>query len=88
MADPIGELEELVRQAFASGPETMRVEEAAAFLAERLAPLVVLRTQLEHGGWEGDRPYFFIPSRTVIATAHMTLLVDQGATRPEAAAGQ
>jgi hypothetical protein len=48
---PVGELEELIARAFAQGPETMDVNDAATYLAAVLAPLVVLRSQLEHVGW-------------------------------------
>jgi len=49
---PVGELEELIARAFAQGPETMDVNDAATYLAAVLAPLVVLRSDLEHVGWK------------------------------------
>lgn len=48
---PVGELEDLIARAFAQGPETLSAQDAALYLAEQLAPHVVLRDQLEHVGW-------------------------------------
>ncbi len=51
MADPIGELEELIEQALNADMGALNAHECAIYLAARLAPQVVLRTQLEHAGW-------------------------------------
>ena len=90
---PVGELEELIARAFAQGPETMDVADAATYLAAVLAPLVVLRSQLEHVGWydggsqelcvaaeDGARPVFFVPPRVVSGTAHLPITIGMGAT--------
>jgi len=67
----------------------MNVADAALYLAEMLAPLVVLRSDLEHVGWlepqlneitthlaltgEGLRAVFCVPPRVVSGTATLVI---------------
>ncbi len=78
---PVGELEELIVRAFAQGPETMNVADAAIYLAQVLAPKVVLRTELEHIGWTDDhRATFCVPPRVVNGAATLVIPLAMSAT--------